>query len=58
MSFDKNLFFEQFVKNFIPTYQSLSRHIIKGDILRFFHKKIQELQNKFSRGIFSVVLNF
>ena len=39
ISFGENLFFEQFVKYFISTYQCLSRHLIRGDILRFFHKK-------------------
>ena len=58
ISFGENLFLEQFVKNFIPAYQSLFRHLIRGDILRFFHKKRQELQNEFSRGIFSVLLTF
>ena len=43
------------MKNFIPTYQSLTRHSIRVDILKFFHKKRQELQNKF-REIFSVAL--
>ena len=39
ISFGESSFFEQFVKNFILTYQSLSRHSIRDDILRFFHKK-------------------
>ena len=56
ISFGENPFFEQFVKIFIPNYQYLSRHTIRGDILRFFHKKRQELQIEFQKCTFSVAL--
>ena len=45
ISFDENPFFEQFVKSFIPNYQCFSRHTIRGDILRFFHKKKTRITN-------------
>ena len=47
ISFGENPFFEDFMKTFIPNYQSLSRGIIRSDILALFNKNKLELQDEF-----------
>ena len=39
ISFGQNPFFEDFMKTFVPNYQSLSRGTIRSDILALFNKK-------------------
>ena len=56
ISFGKNLFYEEFMKNFIPNYQAFSKGAIWSDILRLFTMKKLELQDEFRRSMFSIAL--
>ena len=56
INFDENLFFEDFMKTFIPNYQLLSRGTIRSYILSLFNKNKLEFQDEFRRGTFSIEL--
>ena len=56
ISFGENPFFEDFMKTFVPNYQSLSKGTIRSDILTLFNKKKLELQDEFRRSMFSIAL--
>ena len=56
ISFGENPFFEQFMRTFVPNYQTVSRVTIRSDILKLFERKKLELFDEFKRGTFSVAL--
>ena len=56
ISLGENPFFEQFMRTFVPNYQTVSRVTIRSDILKLFERKKLELFDEFKRGIFFVAL--
>ena len=56
ISFGENPFFEQFMRTFVPNYQTVSRVTIRFDILKLFERKKLELFDEFKMGTFSVAL--
>ena len=56
ISFGENPFFEQFMRTFVPNYQTVSRVTIRSDIFKLFERKKLELFDEFKRGTFSVAL--
>ena len=44
ISFSENFFFQQFMHNFIPNCQTVSRVTIRSDIIKLFERKKLELR--------------